>query len=193
MAVDVGRLTFAGTSRWFINGMGIGFNGMVTVEAHKIGVLRGPLLYVTAFLQAFRKHYRTPMMRFGFDDHPFMEQATLSLSINLAQREGGFPVTWNAKLDDGLFDLLHVRNLQRWELIRYLPALLRGSLPTDHPDLASSQARTIRVESETPLCIHADGELAAVPGDGIRSVTAELVPGRLRVRVCPRFLYEGRI
>jgi len=192
LTVDVGRLTFGDESHWFINGLGIGFNGMVTVEAHKIGLLRGPLLYVTAFLQAFRKHYRTPTMKFRFNDEAEVEHPTLSLTANCGQREGGFPVTWTAKLDDGRFDLFHPRALRRWELIRYLPALLNGNLPKDHPQLTTRQANRIRVECDTPFCIHIDGELAAVPEDRVKTATVELVPARLRVEVCPKFLYEGR-
>ena len=190
--VDVGLLTCNGKSRWFINGSGIGFNGMVTVEAHKIGFLSGAPLYVAAFLQAFRKHYRTPTIKFFFDDEAVAEHPSLSLTVNLGQREGGFPVTWNAKLDDGRFNLFHPRKLRRWELLRYLPALMSGNLPEDHPQLVNRQAHKIRMESGTPLCIHTDGELATIPADGIKTATVELVPQRLRVQVCPKFLYEGR-
>lgn len=193
MTVDVGRVTIGGRSRWFVNGLGIGFNGMVTVEAHQIGTLSGPILYTTAFLQAFRKHYCTPNTTFAFDNEPEVEQPTLSITVNIGQREGGFPVTWNAKLDDGLFDVFHPRKLKRWELIRYLPALMSGNLPTNHPEMTIRTARSIRVISEQALCIHTDGELAAVPADNVRAATVELVPLRLRVQFCPKHLYEGRV
>ena len=42
-----------------------------------------------------------------------------------------------------------------------------------------------------PLCVHTDGELFAVPADGVRELEVELLPGRLRVEFCPPYLYGG--
>jgi len=185
LAVDVGRVTSTGRERFYVNSLGIGFNGMVTIEARRIRWLTGMPLYAWAFLKAMVKHFATPEMRIAFDD-AVVEGPTLALTINLAQREGGFPITPDADLTDGLFDYMHAKKLRRWHLLRYLPAMARGRLPRDHPRIGLGRARKIVVKSSVPLCIHADGEFFCTPTDGVREVSVELLPARLLVEVFPK-------
>lgn len=191
LAVDVGRVTGGGRERYFVDALGVGFNGMVTKEARTIRWLRGMPLYALAFLKAMVKHFATPRMRVSFDG-VVRGSPTLALSVLLAQREGGFPVRPAASLTDGLFDTLHATRLTRWHLIRYLPALATGRLPENHPKLKLDRAARVEVESEVPLCVHGDGEFFCLPEDGIASVVVELLPVRLRVEVYPPALYGGR-
>lgn len=189
--VDVGRAKSPGRERYFVNAFGIGFNGMVTLESRSVRCLKGVPLYTLALLRAMVKHFRTPPLRVKFDDQ-LTDGPTLALTINLAQREGGFPITPHASLTDGLFDWFHARKLRRWHLIRYLPAMIRGTLPANHPLLRTGRAARGEVQSESPLCIHADGEFFCVPSDNVREVVVEVVPRRLKVEVFPPALYGGR-
>jgi diacylglycerol kinase family enzyme len=181
LAADVGRITAPdGRSRYFVNGLGLGFNGAVTVEARRIRWLRGMPLYGLAFLKAIVRHFDQPLMTVTLDGQA-TERPTLALTVSLGRREGGFLLTPQAKLDDGLFDYLHAGGMWRWELLRYLPRMATGTLPTDHPKLAVGRCRSVAVRSEKPLRIHLDGEFVCQPEDGLREVTVELLPGRLRV------------
>ncbi|MGL6073771.1 MAG: diacylglycerol/lipid kinase family protein [Fimbriiglobus sp.] len=189
LLADVGVVHSEGRERYFINGCGIGFNGMVTFEAHKIDWLRGMPLYVLAFLRAMRKHYLTPMTHIEMDGTP-CDRETLSISFNLAQREGGFPVTWEAKLDDGQFEVFHAAKLKRWQLVRYLPALITGRLPTNHSELRRSQAVKVKVSRGLPWALHTDGELFTTPDRGECVATIELLPKRLRVEVIGSEMYQ---
>jgi len=188
---DVGLVRGGGRELFYVNALGVGFNGMVTIEARKIRWLTGMPLYAWAFLKAMVKHFATPTLTVRFDDRE-VTGPTLALTVNLAQREGGFPITPDADLTDDLFDYMHATKLRRWHLLRYLPAMARGKLPHDHPLLHLGRARRIEVRSETPLCVHADGEFFSTPADGVREVTVEVVPRRLRVEVFPPSLYGGR-
>jgi YegS/Rv2252/BmrU family lipid kinase len=189
--VDVGRVAGGGRERFFVNALGVGFNGMVTVEARKIRLLRGMPLYALAFLKAMVRHFATPRMRIRFDGAE-VDAPTLALTVNLAQREGGFPITPAADLTDGRFDFMHALRLRRWHLVRYLPAMATGTLPADHPLIRLGQAARVEVRSEAPLCVHADGEFFCTPPDGLRELTVEVVPRRLRVEVYRPGMYGGR-
>ncbi|MFO0801521.1 MAG: diacylglycerol kinase family protein [Gemmataceae bacterium] len=191
LEVDVGRITASGREQFYVNALGIGFNGMVTLESRGIRGLTGVPLYTWAFLKAMVKHFRTPPLRVRFDERE-TNGPTLALTINLAQREGGFPITPRADLTDGHFDYLHATKLRRWHLVRYLPAMIRGTLPEDHPLLHTGRAARITAAADEPLCIHADGEFFCTPADGIREVTIEVLPKRLKVEVFPPALYGGR-
>jgi diacylglycerol kinase family enzyme len=191
LRADVGVVRSAGRERFFVNGCGVGFNGLVARESRSIRSLRGRPLYVLAFLKAMIRHYATPNLAVRLDSAP-NDGPTLSLSLNLGQREGGFPVTPDARLDDGAFEVLHAGEIRRWELIRYLPALVTGQLPADHPHLTRARCGRAAVRAAAPLCVHTDGELFAEPPEGVRELEIELLPGRLRMEVCPPYLYDGR-
>jgi len=190
MKVDVGRVSSPGRERFYVNALGAGFNGMVTLESRHIRWLTGMPLYAWAFLKAMVKHFATPKLTIAFDD-TIVEGPTLALTINLAQREGGFPITPDADLTDGLFDYMHATKLRRWHLLRYLPAMARGRLPKNHPLLRLGRAQTIVVKSPTPLCVHTDGEFFCTPQDGVQELAIEVIPCRLRVEVYPAALYGG--
>jgi diacylglycerol kinase family enzyme len=181
IAADVGRVSAPdGRSRYFVNGMGLGFNGAVTVEARLIRWLRGMPLYGLAFLRAIVRHFDQPTMTVTTDEKA-SERPTLALTVSLGRREGGFLLTPQARLDDGLFDFLHAGGMSRWELLRYLPKMVTGTLPTDHPKLNVGRCRSVTVRSEKPLRIHIDGEFFCQPEDKVQDVRVELLPGRLRV------------
>jgi diacylglycerol kinase family enzyme len=192
-AVDVGRITGdGGRQRWFVNGLGVGFNGAVTLESRAIRRLRGLPLYAMALLRAVAWHFTTPKMSIRLDDR-LLEGPTLALSVGLGQREGNFPLMPKADLCDGLFDYLRAGKLKRWELLRYLPGMATGNLPTDHPLLDMGRCRSVEVRSESPVRVHLDGEFFCHPEDGVRNLTIELLPKALRVETYGRTTRpEGR-
>jgi diacylglycerol kinase family enzyme len=191
VAADVGRITGGGRAVFSVCNLGFGFNGMVNGEARKTRRLRGLPLYAWAFLKSMVKHFATPRMTVRFDGREVIGP-TLALSALTGQREGNFPLRPAASLTDGLFDYMHATKMRRWHLLRYLPAMATGRLPENHPLLHLGRAARIEVRSEAPLCVHADGEFFCVPADGIHEVSAEVLPGRLRVEVYPPAMYGKR-
>jgi diacylglycerol kinase family enzyme len=182
-AVDVGYVRAPdGRSRYFVNGLGLGFNGAVTLESRRIRRLRGLPLYAAALLRALWHHYACPRMAVTIDG-TLRETPTLALSMNIGRREGNFPLTPQAQLDDGLFDFLHAGALPRWQLLRYLPRMILGRLPADHPALRMGRCRAVSLCSEAPLTVHVDGEFFSRPEDEVRALTIELLPRRLRVQL----------
>ncbi len=181
-AVDVGLVRSPdGRQRWFINCLGIGFNGHVTRQARRIKSLRGIPLYALAVLRAMTAHFRHPLLSIRLDDDEVQRVPTLALTLGLGRREGNFLLTPNAILDDGLFDYLHVGRLSRLGLIRYVPRMISGRIPTDDPVIGVGRCRRVEVESEEPLMVHADGEFFCQPEEDVRRISMELLPGRLRV------------
>lgn len=181
--VDVGWVKGDdGRERYFVNTLGLGFSGAVTVESRRIRRLQGLALYGVAFLRALWYRYSCPVMQCTFDGQT-REAPTLSLTLALGHREGSFIVAPEARLDDGLFDYLHAGQLARWEVLRYMPKLASGGqLPTDHPALWLGRCRELRLQSAAPLTIHLDGEFFCRPEDNLRGIEVRLLPAALRVR-----------
>lgn len=179
--VDVGRVAANnGLRAYFVNGLGLGFNSGVTLEAVSIPRLQGMALYGLAFLRAVKRHFDLLPLTVSVDDRRW-DEPTLALSINLGRREGGFQVTPRADLTDGFFDVIHVGAVSRWKALTLLPRIATGTLPTGDPLIHQVLSKRVRVSSPTPLRVHVDGEFFCHPEDGVTSLSIELLPARLRV------------
>ncbi|HTK77419.1 MAG TPA: diacylglycerol kinase family protein, partial [Gemmataceae bacterium] len=169
MRADVGRVTGGGRDKFFVNGLGVGFNASVTLEAHGIRKLRGMALYGVAFVRAVWKHFLSPRLVVMIDGVS-LERETLALTISLGKREGGFLVTPKAELDDGRFDYVHAGRLGRFEALRMLPRMAAGTLPDDHPLIRQGRCSAVRVSGDTPLRVHIDGEFFCLTDDNVHEI-----------------------
>lgn len=189
--VDVGMVRApGGRERHFINGIGIGFNCCVTVEAIRLPRLQGVALYSVALLRALWSRYASPVMTVTTDDVA-VTGPSLALTIALGQREGNFILAPDAKLDDGWFDYLHVGPLTRKRLISYVPRMITGRIPVHDPKIRTGRCRQAEVRSESPIIAHTDGEPYCLPEDDLRILCVELIPAGLSVRVPLRNAPEG--
>jgi len=183
--VDAGIVTYDGNQRYFCNTIGTGLSGYVTCEAKNIRWLRGLPLYGLAALKAICKHFHSCPVVLTEDERECSTQL-LYMAVALGQAEGGgFIVAPDARLDDGLFDLLHVTQMTRWQALGYLPKMIRGKLPPGSEQIRRSNARCVRVVSERPLPLHADGEVLATTENGFTECEIRLLPGRLLLRGRP--------
>jgi diacylglycerol kinase (ATP) len=72
---------------------------------------------------------------------------------------GPFVLFKNARLDDGLLDVLVFQNQSHWDLIRYFQAIVFGNHPA-LPDVEYFQSRALRLTSREPVPVEIDGELS---------------------------------
>jgi diacylglycerol kinase (ATP) len=183
--VDVGTVRAAqGQERYFIEAIGLGLNGQVTLESRKIHRLQGPFLYGLAAWRAVSR-YPIANMSVQWDEHAPTDSRTMLLSVLLGAREGNFKLAPAAKLDDGLFDYVHARVLGRWEVARILPRLYFHGPPEGHPQITAGKCKVGKIHSDTALTIHVDGEMFCTPEDAVQDVEVRIIPGRLRVKLCP--------
>jgi diacylglycerol kinase (ATP) len=97
---------------------------------------------------------------------------------------GPFVLFKNARLDDGLLDVLVFENQSHWDLIRYFQAIVFGNHPA-LPDVEYFQSRGLRLTSREPVPVEIDGELTGtLPYEFGFSIS------KLNVLV-PRTLNEG--
>jgi YegS/Rv2252/BmrU family lipid kinase len=97
---------------------------------------------------------------------------------------GPFVLFKNARLDDGLLDVLVFQNQSHWDLIRYFQAIVFGNHPA-LPDVEYFQSRGLRLTSREPVPVEIDGELTGtLPYEFGFSIS------KLNVLV-PRALNEG--
>jgi diacylglycerol kinase (ATP) len=182
--VDVGIVRDrTGRQRYFVCCLGVGFNGMVTVESRKIKRLQGIALYGLATIRSLLNHHGCPAMDITIDDLPPATCPTLMLTVLVGRREGGFVMAPDAKLDDGLFDYVHAGNLSRWEVLKLLPRLALAGPPSNDPKVHLGRCRRITLRSPQPLAVHLDGEFFARPEDDVRDLEIEIQPRALCVQL----------
>lgn len=185
-AVDAGVVrTPDGSERFFIECIGLGLAGLVTIESRDIAHLQGVPLYGLAAWRALKKAPIPPEIELSWDGGPWEWRSTLMLSLLLGRREGNFLLAPDALLDDGRFDFTHAGRIGRWEALRLLPRLAICGPPKRHPEIRLGRCVSLGVRSPISLAIHTDGELFCTPEDGVREITVELLPKRLQVKVCP--------
>lgn len=181
---DVGRIRDdRGREQWFVCNLGIGLNGLVTVESRRIGRLQGPALYGLAALRVILRRRRPQLWTLQWDGAPADPAPALMLSLMLGRREGSFVMAPQASVADGLFDAVLARPMTRLRLLRHLLRLARHGLLHADPRVELRRCRSLRLTANEPLCIHTDGEVFCGPADGVQSVEIEVQPARLPVEL----------
>ncbi len=87
-----------------------------------------------------------------------------------------FRLAPEAVLDDGLFDVIWSEEVNRAEVLRLIPAALRGTL-AERKKVHTSRAPEVEVELSEEVPAHVDGEMLA----GTRHFRARVLPGTLRI------------
>ena len=102
-------------------------------------------------------YYEPPSVRlegdFGTHEGPLLLAAT-----GITNRYGGgFQIVPNARIDDGLFDVCIIRPVSSLTILRLLVTLFWGG-HVGHPAVSMHQTRTLKIETDTPMLLYADGE-----------------------------------
>ena len=102
-------------------------------------------------------YYEPPDVRlegdFGIHEGPLLLAATGITS----RYGGGFQIVPNARIDDGLFDVCIIRPVSAFTVLRLLVTLFWGG-HVGHPAVSMHQTRTLKIETDTPMLLYADGE-----------------------------------
>lgn len=173
--VDAGRLD----EEYFTNGVGVGFDARVAIEARRVRGLRGMAVYAAALVRVLR-HHRTPRMRLHLDGRLIVDRPlTLITVANGPCHGGGFWLCPDARLNDGALDLCVADALTPAQLLPLVPRVMRGTHVT-RPDVQMLRGHSVHISSDEPLPVHADGEIYS---EAAHELKLEVLPGRLTVLV----------
>ena len=180
-AVDVGMVQCGnGNSslRCFVNGVGIGFDAAVAARTAEIRHVKGTALYLAAVLQTLRS-FSAPVFHLRVDEHR-QESRNLLIAVgNGTCAGGGFYLTPDAQVDDGILDLCIVDDLPISKILRLIPKVMRSN-HRDAEGVTFMKGRSIALRSDTPFFVHADGEIV---GRNVREVEIRVKPKHQRVLV----------
>jgi YegS/Rv2252/BmrU family lipid kinase len=180
---DLGRATYRTDehegSAWFANAGSVGMSGFVAAKANGTTKRFGGKASYLIALGAVFSRWKNVELEVKVDDETrsgLMEDVIVAIGRYQA---GGMMTTPDAEPDDGLFDVLLVKDATRLEVMRELPRIYRGTfLP--HPKAELLRGRVVEVTAEEPLPVQLDGEQP-----GTSPVRFEIAPGAIRLRVPP--------
>jgi diacylglycerol kinase family enzyme len=181
--VDVGLVEDNhGRSEFIDNTIGIGFDATVTIRSHKLPIVRGYLMYLTAVVQTIILNHEAPRMQIQTDNESWEDETLMLVICNGPREGGGFFVAPDAIMDDAIFHYAAIRKVSRPMMFRLLPEVMKGTHGR-FPQVRMGQLTELTMSADRPLYIHIDGEVFAGFGTDVRSLKFEIIPGALEVIV----------
>jgi YegS/Rv2252/BmrU family lipid kinase len=160
MLHDVGAIDLPGRNpgrRWFINVAGAGYDAYVTQRVPR--PVPGALTYLRIALAGLAR-YRAPHFRITADELTIEGRLLLAFVANAQYCGNRMHVAPTARTDDGWLDVLAVQELSLLAVWPKLVKLYSGHILGDRA-LRHLRARRIRIETEPPVVIQADGQIVA--------------------------------
>lgn len=147
--IDLGKVN----NRYFAEILSTGFDSLVNERANRIR-MKSKRKYDLAMLLELPL-FKPLAYEIELDDRRIETEAMLIAIANGASYGGGMKVCPNASLTDGLFDLMILEPVSKFELLRVFPRVFKGTHIT-HPRVRIERARSVTVKA--PAIAYADGE-----------------------------------
>jgi diacylglycerol kinase (ATP) len=188
--MDVGRL-WGGDfpeGRYFGNGIGVGFDTVVGLEAAKMKWAKGFIGYVIGALKTMFLYYRAPKVRIVFGSSP-IEQKSIQISVMNGRRMGGtFFMAPEARNDDGLLDLCIADEMPRLAMLGLILQYTKGTQAGSR-HICMGRGRTTEIRAlDGELVVHADGETIGVHAQNLR---VECLPAAVQMICRPPLAGQG--
>jgi diacylglycerol kinase (ATP) len=155
-SVDLGQVE----DTYYLNVAGVGFDAEVArcinARARKP---EGALPYLgEAIRLAF--HYEPPLLEVRFDSSaPMPRERLLLVAVgNASAYGGGMRICPQARVNDGLLDVMLAGDIRRWAILTLLPRVFMGRHVGD-PRIRMIRARAVSVTGPAGVVLHADGEI----------------------------------
>jgi diacylglycerol kinase (ATP) len=158
-----------------------------------VGIVSDVLSYLERFTRRYRGNwvypwavlrtvvsYRALDVVVESDAERFAGPTMMAAAANAPRFGGGMLAAPEASMQDGLLDIVILRETSRSGLVRLLPRVYKGTHLT-HPACCSFRAAQVRLSSRPRAVVYADGE--PMPVETGSEITLRIDPGALRVAV----------
>jgi YegS/Rv2252/BmrU family lipid kinase len=178
--IDIGHVKGGNypDGRYFVNGVGIGFDAVVGFVAVKIRWARGLLAYLVAVLQTVFIYFKAPTLEIRYNDITCTQPALMVSIMNGKRMGGGFYMAPLGDNRDGHFDLCIAANVNRARIFGLVPYFLKGT-QASQPEITTGHTDKITVRAvKGTLPVHCDGETLCENG---LELYAEIVPAAIEI------------
>lgn len=174
--VDAARLETSIGAQFFINAADVGIGAEVVRRAARGPAWAGGTANFLAGAVMSLITHQNDGVTIQLDGGPAASGRVRTIAVsNGAYLGGGMHIAPEARIDDGLLDVVTVADIGRLKGIVSLPLLYRGT----HGRLREvefAKARRIEITADQPVGVEADGELV-----GTTPAVFEIMPGALEV------------
>ncbi len=177
--IDVGKVTGGEHPEglYFGNGVGIGFDAVVGFVAAK-GKLTGMLSYLVAAIKTIFIYFKPPVLEITLENKTFQMPSLMVSIMNGRRMGGGFMMAPTAKPNDGIFDLLLVKQVPQSAMVGIMLKIMKGTQAAD-PAVSTVQSKKIHVKAVNGIIpAHADGVTVCERG---QELTIEILPAELEM------------
>jgi diacylglycerol kinase (ATP) len=161
--IDLGNVD----SEWFAAILSTGFDSVVNERANTLSWPKGPQRYNAAIALELPK-FKPIEYEISTDTQTFTTEAMLIAIGNGRSYGGGMHVCPQAQLNDGLFDVVILEPVSKFEFLRVFPTVYSGS-HISHPKVKT--LRTQKISINAAAVAYADGERI-----GPAPISAECIP-----------------
>ncbi len=170
--IDLGRCN----EKFFINGVGVGFEGEVARSLTGKDKKAGKASFMAMILKKIFS-YRSKYYQIIIDNKIIAPKKYMIIDVSNGSRAGGgFHIAPDAKANDGLFDVVLIDALHPLKRLRWLPVIEKGQ-HLELPFIYHSRAKKIIIESNELIQSHLDGEYYSSD-----KLEIEIIPGILLFR-----------
>ena len=179
--VDLGLFSDAtGRKEYFDNTLGIGFDAVVTIRSHKLPLVQGFMMYLTAVIQTIILNFNAMQLHVETESETW-DLSTLMLTLCNGSREGGgFLVAPKARNNDGLIDYVTICKVSRLMMLRLVPDVMKGTHGR-FKQVRTGICRKMSITSDRALFIHADGEIFTGFNTDIHNLSMQVIPNAIQV------------
>jgi diacylglycerol kinase (ATP) len=181
-SIDLGLMTDEhGRREYFDNTLGIGFDAVVTIRSHRLPILRGFLMYLTAVIQTILLDHNPAHVQIETDSETIDDYVLMTTLCNGGREGGGFMLSPDSNMTDGIMEYVIVRKVSRPMMFRLVPEFMSGTHRRFTRQIRMGECKKFVMSADRPLYIHADGEIFTSFGSNLRKVTFEILPGALKI------------
>ena len=141
-------------SEWFGAVLSTGFDAVVNEKANTLRWPKGPMKYNLAIAMELPK-FKPLQYKIEMDSQSIKTEAMLIAIGNGNSYGGGMKVCPDADMSDGLFDVMVLRPVSKFEFLRVFPKVFSGQ-HIHHPQV--DIFRTSKVSIQADAVAYADGE-----------------------------------
>lgn len=150
--------------RFFGNGIGVGFDTIVGLEAEKMKHIHGAAGYALGAIKTLITYPKAPVLEITYNNKTITEEPALVSIMNGKRMGGAFFMAPEGINHDGLLNICMTKQGSRLKLLKAMLHYTKGTQSTldDTKTDTAKSYHLLAVEGE--LAVHADGEIICIAG-----------------------------
>jgi len=154
--IDVGHFKYPEGEYYFINLLGTGFVANVAHRAGRYKTL-GPLSYIIGVFEELIKLGSVPV-EITIDGKVLQRDFIFAEICNSTKTGGNMIMAPEARIDDGLFDVILLNKISRFNLLKVFPQIFKGTHIHDS-HVETFRGKHIKLVTDKPQLLSPDGEV----------------------------------